>query len=130
MKKVGFRWISYSFHKLSTKQIRRKYNGGASKDPVQQWNKSWISAYVQETKQKSTVWVFQNDESRQKLFTLKHVKTNSRLFFGKSGHVATEHLEERRMIICEWYTTIGLPDVFGEIMITNKCCHTCRLTTN
>ena len=41
-------------------------------------------------------------------------------FFGKTGHVATVPLEQRRTVNSEWYTTICLPEVFGEIRKTNK----------
>ena len=41
-------------------------------------------------------------------------------FFGKTGHVATVPLEHRRKVNSEWYTTICLPEVFGEIRKTNK----------
>ena len=41
-------------------------------------------------------------------------------FFGKTGHVATVPLEHRRKVNSEWYTTICLAEVFGEIRKTNK----------
>ena len=41
-------------------------------------------------------------------------------FSGKTGHVATVPLEQRRTVNSEWYTTIFLPEVFGEIRKTNK----------
>ena len=50
----------------------------------------------------------------------KHFEADARLFFGKTGHVTTLPLEHRRTINSEWYTTIWLPKVFGEIRKTNK----------
>uniref|UniRef100_A0A0R3NWT8 Histone-lysine N-methyltransferase SETMAR n=1 Tax=Drosophila pseudoobscura pseudoobscura TaxID=46245 RepID=A0A0R3NWT8_DROPS len=35
------------------------------------------------------------------------------------GHVATVPLEKRRTVNSEWYTTICLPEVFGEIRKNN-----------
>jgi len=36
-------------------------------------------------------------------------------FLGKTGHIATVPLKQRRTVNFEWYTTIGLRKVFGEI---------------
>ena len=41
-------------------------------------------------------------------------------FFCKTGNVATVPLEHRRTVNSEWYTTICLPKVFGEIGKRNK----------
>ncbi|XP_078034039.1 histone-lysine N-methyltransferase SETMAR-like [Augochlora pura] len=41
-------------------------------------------------------------------------------FFGKTGHVATVPLEQRRTVNSEWCTTICLPVVFQEIRKTNR----------
>ncbi|KMQ86491.1 mariner transposase [Lasius niger] len=41
-------------------------------------------------------------------------------FFGKTGHVSTVPLAQRRTVNSEWYTTICLPQVFGEIRKTNR----------
>ena len=41
-------------------------------------------------------------------------------FLVKTGHVATVRLEHRRTVNSEWYTTICLPKVFGDIRKTNK----------
>jgi len=40
-------------------------------------------------------------------------------FFGKTGHVATVSLEQRRTVNSEWCTTSCLPEVFGKIRNTN-----------
>ena len=41
-------------------------------------------------------------------------------FFCKTGHVATVPLEHSRTVNSEWYTTICMPKVFGEIRKSNK----------
>ncbi|GFT68872.1 hypothetical protein NPIL_617781 [Nephila pilipes] len=41
-------------------------------------------------------------------------------FFGINGHVATVALEQRRTVNSEWYTTICLPEVIGEIRKKQK----------
>ncbi|XP_076220821.1 uncharacterized protein LOC143174228, partial [Nomia melanderi] len=41
-------------------------------------------------------------------------------FFCKTGHVATVALEDRRTVNSDWYTTICLPEVFGEIRKKNR----------
>ena len=41
-------------------------------------------------------------------------------FFEKTGHVATMPLVQRKTVNSKWYTTICLPEVFGEIKKTNK----------
>ena len=40
-------------------------------------------------------------------------------FFGKTGHVVTVPLVQRRIINFECYTTICSPEVFGELRKTN-----------
>ena len=41
-------------------------------------------------------------------------------FFGKTGDVAIEQLEQRRTVNAEWYTTISLPIIFQEIRKINR----------
>ena len=84
-------------------------------------DESWICAYEPETKLQSTVWVFEPGPNPTKVvcerITLKQMLA---CFFCKTGHVATVPLEHRRRVNSEWYTTICLPNVFGEIRKTNK----------
>ena len=121
-----------------------KYNRGASKDvyKIVTGDESWIYAYEPERKQQSTVWVFQDEPNPTKVVRARSTsKQMVACFFGKTGHVATVPLEERRTVNSEWYTTICLPEVFGQIRKTNKrrriilhqdnaSCHTSRLTTD
>ena len=92
VKKVCSRWISHNLTKSQKdarvdwcKQMLKKYNGGASKDvyKIVTGDESWIYAYEPETKQQSTVWVFQ-DESNKSCSRSKHFETNGRLFFRKN----------------------------------------------
>ena len=61
------------------------------------------------------------NQIQQKLFTLEALRNKwSPVFFGKTGHVATVPLVQRRTVNSEWYTTICLPEIFDEIWKTNK----------
>ena len=99
-----------------------KYYGGSSKDVynIVISDESWIYAYEPETKQQSTVWVFEPDLTK-KIFSISFVKnhvitgiskmlikikkkkvicgksTSKQMiacFFNKTGHVATVPLEQ------------------------------------
>lgn len=101
----------------------KKFNHGASKDiyKIVTGNESWIYAYDSETKQQSTVWVFQNESNPTKVVRARSTaKQMVACFFGIKGHVATVPLTKRRTINSEWYTTICLPEVFAAIRETNR----------
>jgi len=76
----------------------------------------WIYAYDPESKQQSTVWVFQGEPNPTKVV---RVRSSSKPIvarsFGITGHVTTVLLEQRRTVNSEWYTAICLPEVYGEI---------------
>ena len=55
----------------------------------------------------------------QKLFMKKALQIVA-CFFGKTDHVTTVSLEQRTSVNSEWYTTMCLPEVFGEIRKRNK----------
>lgn len=129
VKKVCSRWIP---HKLTDaqkearvvwcRQMLKKYDRGASKsvNHIYTGDESWIYAYEPETKQQSTVWVFQNEENPTKVTRARSTsKQMVACFFGRNGHVATVPLEDRKTVNSEWYTTICLPEVFGEIRKNN-----------
>ena len=86
-----------------------KYDRGASKDvyKIVTGNESWIYAYEPETKKQSIVWVFEDEPDPTKVV---HGRSTSKqmvaCFFGKTGHVATVPLEQRRTVNSEWYITI------------------------
>lgn len=121
----------------------KKYNRGDSKAVynIYTGDESWIYAYDPETKQQSTVWVFQNEPNPTKVTRAKStLKQMVACFFGINGHVATVPLENRKTVNSDWYTTICLPEVFEQIRKTNQrrriilhhdnaSCHTSRETT-
>ncbi len=101
----------------------KKYDRGASKHvyDIVTGDESWIYAYEPESKQQSTVWVFQDEPNPTKVVRARSTsKQMVACFFGKTGHVATVPLEQRRTVNSEWYTTICLPVVFQEIRKTNR----------
>ena len=85
-------------------------------------------------------WVFDHEPNPTKVVCGKITpKQMVAYFFGKTDHVATVSLEHRRMINSEWYTTTCLPEVFGQMLKTNKrrrihhgnaSCHTSAKTSN
>ena len=81
----------------------------------------WIYAYESESKQLSTVWVFQGEPNPTKVpRTRSTSKQTIACFFGKTGHVAIVPLEQSRTVNFVWYTTICLTVVFQEIRKTNR----------
>ena len=67
------------------------------------------------------MWVFEPVPKPSKVVCGKITsKQMVACFFCKTVHVATVPLEHRRTLNSEWYTTICLPKVFGEIRKTNK----------
>ena len=63
-----------------SKEMLQKYDRGASKHvyDIVTGDESWIYAYEPESKQHSTVWVFQDEPNPSRT---KHFQTNDRLFF-------------------------------------------------
>jgi len=130
VKKICSRWIPHNLT-IAQKEARvdwckemlQKYNHGASNAVynICTGDESWIYAYEPETKQQSTVWAFQDESNPTKVVRARSTsKQMVACFFGKTGHVATVPMVERRTVNSEWYTTICLPEVFGEIRKTNR----------
>ena len=128
--KVCSRWIPHNLT-IDQKQCRvvwckemiEKYNSGTSKSVynIYTGDESWIYCYEPETKQQSTVWVFQSEPNPTKVVRGRSTsKQMIACFFGINGHVATVSLEQRRSVTSEWYTTICLPEVVSEIRKTNR----------
>ncbi|MEB2589925.1 hypothetical protein SOP87_30320, partial [Bacillus cereus] len=66
-------------------------------------DESWIYAYEPERKQQSTVWFFKDEPNPTKVVRARSTsKQTVPCFFGKTGHVATVPLEERRTVNSEW----------------------------
>lgn len=129
VRKLCARWIP---HKLTEAQkmdrvnwcqeMINKYKNGKSKNvyDIVTGDESWIYEYEPERKCQSTVWVFQFENAPTKILQTRSVgKKMVACFFRKTGHIATVPLEDRRTVNSEWYTTICLPEIFGEIRKTN-----------
>ncbi|GFU40787.1 putative mariner transposase [Nephila pilipes] len=130
VKKICSRWIPHNLTNAQKKarvdwckEMLEKYIQGTSKAVynIYTGDESWIYAYELETKQQSTVWVFQDEAKPTKVVRGRSTsKQMIACFFGINGHVATVALEQRRMVNSEWYMTICLPEVIGEIRKKQK----------
>ncbi|XP_015599901.1 histone-lysine N-methyltransferase SETMAR-like [Cephus cinctus] len=130
VKKICSRWIPHNLTNAQKKArvdwckgMLKKYGQGASKVVynIYTGDESWIYAYEPETKQQSTVWVFQDEPNPTKIVRGRSTsKQMVACFFGITGHVATIALEQRKSVNSEWYTTICLPEVIGEIRKKQK----------
>ena len=129
VRKLCARWIP---HKLTDAQKKNrvdwcremldKFNQGASNlvYNIVTGDESWIYAYEPERKGQSTVWVFQCEENPTKVTRSRSVaKQMVACFFTKTGHVVTVALENQKTVNSAWYTSICLPEVFGELRKTN-----------
>ena len=77
----------------------QKYERGASKHvyDIVTGDGSWIYAYEPESKQQSTVWVFQDEQNPTKVAGARSTFKQMRAcFFAKTGHVAIRPLEQCR----------------------------------
>ena len=75
--------------------------------------------YEPESKQQSTVWVFQIEPNLTKVARPRSTSEQMiACFFGKAEFFVIEPLEQRRIVNFEWYTTICLPVVFQVIRET------------
>ena len=69
----------------------QKYDRGASKHvyDIVTGDESWIYVYEAESKQQSTVWVFQDEPNPTKVARVRSTsKQMVACFYGKTGHVA------------------------------------------
>ncbi|CAH1111860.1 unnamed protein product [Psylliodes chrysocephalus] len=84
-------------------------------------DETWKYSYEPESKQQSTVWVFNDEPNPTEIVRSRNTsKKMIACFFGCTGHVATIPLEDRRTVNAEWYTAICLPTVFDEIRKKTK----------
>jgi len=85
-KKVRADWCKY---------ILNKYNRGVLKEAnkIVTGDESWIYTFEPETKQQSTVWVFEKEPNPTKVVRGSTSMQMVACFFGKSGHVATVPLD-------------------------------------
>ena len=83
-------------------------------------NESWIYAYEAETKNQFRVWAYEGEIKPTKVVRSRSTaKKMVASFVSKSGHVATIPLDDRRTVNADWYATICLPSVFGELRKKN-----------
>jgi [histone H3]-lysine36 N-dimethyltransferase SETMAR len=130
VRKLCSRWVPHNLTSAQKdarvkwcKEMLRKYNKGSSKAvyDICTGDESWIYNYDPETKQQSTVWVFQNEAKPTKVVRSRSVlKKMVASFFKITGHVATVALDDRKTVNADWYTTICLPEVIGEIRKNNR----------
>lgn len=129
VKKIYSRWIPDNLTNAQKearvnwcKEMLKKYNRGAS-NPVYNIytvDESWIYAYEPETKQQSTVWVFQDELNPIKVVRGRSTSTQMvACFFGISGHVATVPLKECRTVNSDLYATMCLPEVYRIVRENN-----------
>lgn len=130
VKKLCSRWIPHNLTIVQKQdrvdwcqKILEKYNHGLSKAVynIYTGDESWIYAYEPESKQQSTVWIFQDEPNPTKVVRARSIsKQMIASFFGINGHIATIPLENRKTVNSEWYTTICLPEIFKEIRKNNQ----------
>lgn len=130
VKKICSRWIPHNLTNAEKKarvdwckKMIKKYNSGASNEvnKIVTGDESWIYAYEPETKQQSTVWIFQDEPNPTKVVRTRSTKKQMVAhFFSRMGHVATVPLVERKTVNSTWYTTICLPEVFEEMRKNNR----------
>lgn len=130
VRKLCARWIPHLLTDVQKKtrvdwcrKMLEKFVDGASKSVnyIVTGDESWIYAYEPETKNQSTVWVFQFEENPTKIVRARSVaKQMVACFFKKTGHVATVALENHKTVNSAWYTTICLPEVFNKLRETNS----------
>lgn len=92
-----------------------------SENPSKNWqgipltvDEPWTHSYEPESKQHSSVWMFDNQPNSNKVvWSSRTSKRMIACFFGVP-------LEDRRTVNFEWYTTISWPTIFDEIRKNNK----------
>lgn len=129
VRKLVCRWIPHLLsddHKAARvrwcKKTIQRFNRGDSNHvyDIISGDESWIYAYDPDSKQQSTVWVFQDEPKPTKVVRSRSTsKKMVATFVAKTGHVATIALEDRRTVNAEWYTTVCLPQVVAELRKSN-----------
>jgi histone-lysine N-methyltransferase SETMAR len=125
VRKLASRWIP---HLLSVQQkqdrvdwckfMLKRFDQCRSKSVAEiiTGDESWIYSYDPETKQQSTVWVFEDEPSPTKVVRSKSAsKQMVAVFFHQEGLVAVVPLVERRTVNAQWYCETCLPVVFDEL---------------
>lgn len=125
VRKLFSRWVPHllSDEQKSTRvnwcrKTLNRFNGGSSNAvySLVSGDESWIFAYEPETKSQSRVWVYDGELKPTKVIRSRSTaKKMVATFVSKSGHVGTIALEDRRTVNADWYTTICLPSIVGEL---------------
>lgn len=129
VRKVCSRWIPHLLTVLQ-KEVRvkwcrdmlKRYHSGNSTAVynIVTGDETWIYSYEPETKQQSTVWVFEDESSPTKVVRSRSVsKKMIAAFFGIKGLIAIVPLEDRKTVNSDWYTSICLPIVIAEVRKNN-----------
>ena len=111
VKKICSRWIPHNLTIAQKKnrvnwckEMIKKYNRGASNAVynIYTGDESWIYAYEPETKQQSTVWIFQDEPNPTKVVRGRSTsKQMVACFFKITRHVTTVPFEQSRTINSE-----------------------------
>lgn len=125
VRKVASRWIP---HLLSPEQkqarvdwcrfMLEKFQEGRSKriDEIITGDETWIYSYDPETKQQSSVWVFEDEPPPTKVVRGRSTaKQMVAVFFRRQGMVAAVPLQQGKTVTANWYCDVCLPAVFEEI---------------
>jgi histone-lysine N-methyltransferase SETMAR len=128
VRKIASRWIP---HLLSNeqKQLRvdwcrfmlNKFDHGRSRRvwDIVAGDETRIYSYDPETKQQSTVWVFDDEQLPTKVTRSRSAaKQMVAVFFSRRGLVAAVPLVEQKTVNAEWYCTVCLPAVFDKLQET------------
>lgn len=125
VRKVASRWIPHLLSDMQKqdrvnwcKFMLKKFENGQSRrvDDIITGDETWIYSYDPETKQQSTVWMFEDEVPPTKVVRGKSTsKKMVAIFFRRAGLIAAVPLEERRTVNAEWYSTVCLPKVFTEL---------------
>eukprot|EP00795_Rhopilema_esculentum_P010561 gene10560-biopygen13084 len=108
VRKVAARWVPHCLteaqkeHRVNWCQFMlEKFDSGRSKRvyDIVTGDESWIYQFDPETKRQSSVWIFPGEHPPQKFKRSRSVgKKMVASFFGKTGHVATIPLDDRRTV--------------------------------
>ena len=104
-KEHGVNWCQFMIEKFDSGRSKHVYDIVTSVE-------SWIYQFDPETKRQLSVWIFLREHPPQKFKRSRSVgKKMVASFFGKSGHVATIPLDDRRTLNVDWYVNQCIPKV-------------------
>lgn len=108
VRKLCSRWISHNLTEAQKqtrvkwcKEMLKKFNRGRSNlvYKIVTGDETWIYSYEPESKQQSTVWVFQSEPKPTKIVrSHSAAKQMIACFFGSTRYEATVALEDRRNV--------------------------------